>query len=231
MKQNSSKYTPLSVAMLGATGAVGGQTLQTLLELPDIQRITLFGRRSIPELPAERVVQHKIDIFDPETYGASLSGHEYAICTLGVGQPSKMSREEFIKIDKLAVIDFARACKKAGVRHFELLSSVGIHSKSSSFYLRTKGELVEELVALKFERLSIFKPSMILTPNNRYGFGQAVTLAVWPLLKPLFIGGMRQYRGIRVEELGKAFAQNILTDSTGTEYLSWDHFRALNGKS
>jgi len=63
-----------------------------------------------------------------------------------------------------------------------LLSSVGISPKSKSFFLRTKGELVEALKALNFERLSIFMPSMILTPTNRYGFSQALTLAVWPKL-------------------------------------------------
>ena len=97
-----------------------------------------------------------ITVSDPSTYQSYLQGHTTAICTLGVGEPSKMSKEEFVKIDKLAVLDFARECKKAGVKHFELLASVDINSKSMSFYLRTKGELVEELKALHFERLSSY---------------------------------------------------------------------------
>jgi len=101
-------------------------------------------------------------------------------------------------VDKLAVIDFAKACKAGGVKHFELLSSVGISADSSSFFLRSKGELVEELKALNFERLSIFQPSMILTPTNRYGFMQGLTLAVWPVIDKLLIGGLRKYRGIKV---------------------------------
>ena len=33
-----------------------------------------------------------------------LGGHNVAICTLGVGEPSKVSKkEEFVKIDKTAV--------------------------------------------------------------------------------------------------------------------------------
>ncbi len=58
---------------------------------------------------------------------------------------AKMSKEDFVRIDKQAVLDFAVACMEAGVSHFQLLASVAISPQSKSFYLRTKGELVEEL--------------------------------------------------------------------------------------
>ena len=160
-----------------------------------------------------------------------LQGHTTAICTLGVGEPSKMSKEEFLKIDKTAVLDFARECKKAGIKHFELLASVSINPTSSSFYLRAKGELVEELKALNFERLSIFQPSMILTPTNRYGIAQAITLKVWPLLKPLFMGNLRKYRGISVNVLGQAMAKNIFTEGEAYEILQWVEFYSIINKS
>jgi uncharacterized protein YbjT (DUF2867 family) len=138
-----------------------------------------------------------------------------------------MSREEFVKVDKIAVLDFAIECKKVGIKHFELLASVGINAKSNSFYLRTKGELVEELKALNFERLSIFQPSMILTPTNRYGIAQAITLKVWPLLKPVLRGRLRKYRGILVNVLGQAMAKNILNKGEAFEILQWDEFYSI----
>jgi len=220
-----------SVVMMGATGAVGGEALKQLLKLTQVKRITLLGRREITGLDPTKTEQHQISIFDPASYSNLLTDHNTAICTLGVGQPSKISKEDFLKIDKIAVIDFAKACKNAGVKHFELLSSVGISSKSSSFFLRSKGELVDELIALNFERLSIFQPSMILTPTNRYGISQAITLALWPYLSHLLFGGMRQYRGIKVETLGQSMALNILAKGTGSEYLKWDDFKTLVAQS
>jgi uncharacterized protein YbjT (DUF2867 family) len=217
----------LSVVMLGASGAVGTQTLQALLRNKYIQQITVIGRTPIPSFSAAHLQQYQINIFDSSSYEKYLNNHTTAICTLGVGQPSKMSKEEFIKIDKTAVLDFAIACKKAGVKHFELLASVGIHPTSASFYLRTKGELVEALKVLHFERLSIFQPSMILTPTNRYGISQAIVLKVWPLLKPLLAGSLRKYRGISVEQLGESIAKNISLNKTGEEFLHWDEFSAL----
>ncbi|CAM4156304.1 NAD(P)H-binding protein [Zobellia nedashkovskayae] len=220
----NSESNMLYVVMLGASGAVGTETLGTLLQGKNIQKITLLGRSHISDLDNAIVEQHNIDITDASSYENFLQGHTTAICTLGVGQPSKISKEEFIKIDKTAVLDFATACKKAGVKHFQLLASVGISPTSSSFYLRTKGELVEALKALHFDRLSIFEPSMILTPTNRYGIGQAITLKVWPLLKPILLGGLRKYRGVPVHILGQAMANNIYNKGDVYEVLQWDDF-------
>lgn len=119
------------------------------------------------------------------------------------------------------------ACKKFGIKHFELLSSIGINPKSNSFYLRTKAELVEELKNLNFDRLSIFQPSMILTQTNRYGIAQAITLKVWPLLKPILMGRLRKYRGISVNVLGQAMAKNIFTEGEAFEILQWNEFYSI----
>lgn len=214
----------ISVVMLGASGAVGIAALKTFLQLNNIEQITLLGRNPITTVKTDCVHQFKIDVSEPSSYKNYVHGHTTAICTLGVGQPSKISKEEFIKIDKTAVLDFATACKKAGVTHFQLLASVGINPKSKSFYLRTKGELVEALKALHFERLSIFQPSMILTPKNRYDISQALTLKVWPLLKPLLMRSLRKYRGIPVNVLGQAIAKNSFNEGAAFEILQWDAF-------
>lgn len=221
------KTNGLSIVMLGASGAVGTETLNTLIHSKKVQRLTLLGRTPIPNISSEFVHQHKINIHESNSYQAYLQGHNIAICTLGVGQPSKMSKEEFVKIDKTAVINFATACKNIGVEHFQLLSSVGTNPESGSFYLRMKGELIEELKKLNFERLSIFQPSMILTKTNRYGMGQAITLKVWPILKPILVGGLRKYRGVPVQILGQAIANNILEKGQPFEILQWNEFYAL----
>lgn len=215
------------IVMLGATGAVGGEVVQTLLTQSSLSSLTLLGRRKVEGISDSRVNQYKMNIFDTSTYQDHLVNHQSAICTLGVGQPSKVSKEDFVKIDKVAVYDFAIACKQAGVEHFQLLSSVGINSKSPSFFLRTKGELMDELIKMRFKRLSIFQPSMILTPTNRYGFSQALTLAVWPLLKPILLGPMKPYRGVKVETLGRAIALNSFVRKEGVEQLFWQDFNEL----
>ncbi len=219
----------LTVVHLGATGAVGSVVVQALLAMPELQRLSLLGRRPLDGADDSRVEQHTVDIFDSSTYAGRLKGHQVAICTLGVGQPSKISREDFLAIDRDAVLAFATACREAGVEHFQLLSSVGTNSESRSFYLRTKGELEEGLKALGFARLSLFRPSMILTPTSRYGFSQAVTLKVWPWLSLGLFGPLSKFRGVRVEQLGRAIAANAgLVERNRVEVLHWDEIKELD---
>lgn len=212
---------------MGATGAVGGHVVSALQALPQLEKLTILGRRLLPGAFVPAVKQEIVNVLDPSSYRHLVAGHRIAICTLGVGQPSKVSEAEFVKVDRDAVIAFATACKEGGVAHFELLGSVAADSKSRSLYLRAKGELQDALIALNFERLSIFQPSMIVTPTNRYGMGQGILLALWPTLSALFVGPLRKYRGIPVATLGAAIAANLLTDGRGVEILYWQDFVAL----
>ena len=88
-----------SIVMIGATGAVGGEAAKVLSEMPQIERLTLLGRRENENLKGSSITQHVIDLFDPSSYQELLTGHDIAICTLRVGQPSKMSKEDFVRID------------------------------------------------------------------------------------------------------------------------------------
>ncbi len=221
---------PLAIIILGASGAVGSEILKTLLTTPNVARITILTRRPLGVPLNSKTTQHIVDVLDPASYSAHLKNHNVAICTLGVGQPTKASQEEFTRIDKQAVLDFARACKDAGVRHFSLLGAVAADAKSRSFYLRSKGELRAAIAAMGFERFSVFQPAMILTPQNRYGFSQAVMLALWPIVSPLMMGSLNKFRGNRVEDLGRAMAQNTVRPGSGTQIFHWADIEKLAEK-
>jgi uncharacterized protein YbjT (DUF2867 family) len=219
---------PLNVVLLGATGAVGQEVLKQLQAMPRVSGITVLTRRKLEGAVSRKVTQHIVDVLDAQTYLSFLDSHHVAICTLGVGQPTKVSREEFRKVDSDAALNFATACKEAGVEHFELLGSVAADPASKSFYLQSKGALREAIRALAFKRFSIFQPSMILTPTNRYGFDQALMLVTWPIISHALIGGLNKYRGIRVETLGAAMAKNVDLPTEGFEVLHWREIVAIN---
>ena len=69
----------LSVVMLGASGAVGEQVVNTLLAMPQLNRLTLLGRREIA-LPSaasgKGVTQHVIDIDACDTWAKFVAGHD-----------------------------------------------------------------------------------------------------------------------------------------------------------
>ena len=218
---------PKSIVFFGASGAVGSIVLNKVLNFSEVDKILSLGRRELVLADTSKLDQKIIDVTDASTYKDLITDFDTAICTFGVGESSKVSKEHFLKIDKKAVLDFAIACKLNGIKHFQLLSSVGANAASKSFYLRTKGELNDSLRSLNFERLSLFQPSMIITPKNRYGFSQAIILKVWPKLDFILQGKAKKYRGIKVEELGKAIAKNTLTELSGTEVLHYNEFKKL----
>jgi uncharacterized protein YbjT (DUF2867 family) len=221
----------MNILLLGATGAVGAEVLKALVIMPNVTNILVLARRKPEPSLDPKVTWHSVDVMDPKSYRHLLGNHDAAICTMGVGQPSKVSREEFVKVDKDAVEAFAVCCKTAGVKHFELLGSVAVDPTSRWFYLKTKGELRQAIANMGFARFSIFQPSMLLTPSNRYGVSQGITLALWPLLSPLLVGRLNRYRGIRVETLGLAMANNLFTSGSGTEILHWPEFMNALPKS
>jgi hypothetical protein len=69
---------------------------------------------------------------------------------------------------------------------------------------------------------------MIVTPTNRYDRLQGFLLKVWPRLNPFLIGTLTKFRGIRVEELGRAMALSALVEGEpGTKILHWADFKNL----
>lgn len=222
------------VLLLGATGAVGGHVLAQALRSPQFATVTTLGRRpaSPPAsfaVPPGKLAQHVVDVADPASYRHLLAGHTDAISTLGVGDPAKLPREEVWRIEVDYVVAFASACRQAGVERFSLMTSVGSDPDSRFYFLKMKGTLEQRVQALGFPRVRIFRPSMILTPNNRYGMSQAITLAVWPHLGWALRGSLRAARGIRVEDLGRAIALDAARGQSGdgARVYTWDDFQEI----
>lgn len=221
----------MKAVILGSTGAVGTELTKKLIASPVITQITLLVRRPHPEQKisaSPKIVTKIVDVFNPESYRAFLPGHELGFSTFGVGQPSKISQEEFFRTDFTAALHFAEACKAAGIKHFSSLGAVGTKAESAIFYLKTKGQLEEEIKKLGFERTTFIRPSTIITPQNRYGFSQALVLKLHPLVDPLLCGKLTPFRSIKVEELGAAMGQNaLLTGRSGVESLTWQDFKQI----
>ena len=212
---------------MGATGAVGGEVWRCLSENSSVKQLTVLARREFYLPERDRETRHVVDTVNPVTYAHLLPGHDVAICTLGIGQPTQVPREEFDRVDYGAVLDFARACRSAGVQHFVLLGSVSANPSSSSFYLKSKGALRDAINQLGFASVSTFQPSMILTPQNRYGAMQGVMLVLWPIVSHLMIGPLSKFRGIGVDTLGQAIAQQAVRQPHSNAVFHWAEIMSL----
>jgi uncharacterized protein YbjT (DUF2867 family) len=214
--------------LLGASGMVGGFCLQTLQADSNYARIVLLNRRMLPI--ATRVkppsVTQKTISFD------SLSAEDFAgvddiFCALGTTIRKAGSQEAFRRVDLDYPLAAARLARQAGATQFLLVSSVGADPRSKNFYLRTKGELEQEIAQLGFSALHIFRPSLLLGSRAEFRFGERVVQVAAPMLNLAMIGGLRRYRAIPAATVGRAMVAAAKTGNSGTQIHEYDEIIRL----
>jgi uncharacterized protein YbjT (DUF2867 family) len=121
-----------------------------------------------------------------------------------------------------------------GIENYILVSSIGADANSSSFYLRTKGELEQKLSALGFAKLVCVRPSLILGNREEFRFGEKLGVVLDTILSPLMIGPLKKYRGVHVDKivrmLIKASKESFpekLPSSNPTRYMLYKAKRML----
>jgi len=163
------------------------------------------------EIDDPKLVQHIIENFDnfeetvDELGGPEklLEGHQIAFSTMGVGQPSKVTSEEFYKIDVLYLKSFVNICKRSNaVVHMSLLGAVGADSKSWTNYMKFKGEAENAIIDANFGLgCGLFRPSLLVTDEERYGIGQSILQSFFPKISWVLPSN---YHEIHVNDLARA---------------------------
>jgi uncharacterized protein YbjT (DUF2867 family) len=211
--------------LLGASGLVGGFCLQTLLADSNYARIMLLGRRPLPMASNPRLAQKTISF---ENLSAEdFAGVDDIFCALGTTIRKAGSQEAFRQVDLEYPLDAARLSRQAGARQFLLVSSVGADPGSKNFYLRTKGELEQEIARLGFDALHIFRPSLLLGKRAEFRLGERVVQMVAPVLNAAMIAGLRRYRAIAAASVGRAMVAAAKTGSNGTQIHEYDEIVRL----
>lgn len=226
--------------VLGATGAVGSALVRELLAGAAWASVSIFVRRPTRQFAdhpgASKLSEHVMDSgrLESDVSGElalrrdAQLGTLAAFCTLGVGQPRKVSRAELRRVDVGIAGEFARGCRAANVPHFSLLTAVGANARSTLYYARVKGEIEQQVTALGFERASYFRPSLLVTRQLRYGLQDRVAQAVFPRISRFLPS---RYREVTVERLARAMRTNAeRRDAHGVEVLEHDDFVRLAGE-
>lgn len=217
--------TRKSAFLLGASGLVGGFCRLNLLDSSAYDRIVLVNRRELPLPPHPRWEQKVINFegFTP----ADFSGADDVFCALGTTIRKAGSQEAFRHVDLDYPLAAATCARQAGVRQFVLCSSVGADAKSKNFYLRVKGELEQGIGQLGFCALHIMRPSLLLGKRKESRLAERLGQGVMPLFAFTMIGGLRRYRAIAAETVGRAMVAAAQQGATGTVFHEYDALRRL----
>jgi uncharacterized protein YbjT (DUF2867 family) len=213
------------VLLAGASGLTGSRTLDALLDAPDVTRVLAVSRRPLgrehPRL-ANRIVQFAQ--MESQLKGVTADA---ALCCLGTTIRQAGSQQAFRAVDIDSVLTFARTARAAGAKRFVVVSSVGANPGSKNFYLRTKGEMEQQLEALGFESLDILQPSMLLGWRREMRPLELVGLTLMPLVNPLLGGRYAAYRGISATTIGKAMLGATRSGRRGVQRYTYAGIEAL----
>ena len=97
---------------------------------------------------------------------------------------------------------------------------MGANPNASGLYLKNKGQAEQELINLNFPRLAIIRPSILLGNRKENSIGEKIGIFVMKLLSPLFLGKLKKYKPIKVENVAKAMANIAQNDYQKTIFES-----------
>jgi uncharacterized protein YbjT (DUF2867 family) len=193
--------TPKIALVAGATGMVGGQLLNILLDAPDYARVYAVTRRPLgrehPRLANRVVVFARMA---EQLKGLVVSD---AYCCIGTTIADAGSQEAFRDVDLDAVLQFAQAARALQASRFIVVSSVGADTASKKFYLRTKGEMESAITAVGFPSVDILQPSLLLGSRRQLRPLELAGRLLAPLVNPLLTGKREIYRAIPAEVVAR----------------------------
>jgi uncharacterized protein YbjT (DUF2867 family) len=206
------------IAIVGATGMVGGYALRYALALPAVERVTSISRRktriSHPKLDE---VLHQ-DFRDCSALARTLAGQDAAVFCLGTYTGSVTDAEmRTITVDY--TVEFARVLRSSNPNaSFSFLSGSGADptGRSRMAFARYKGEAGKALLEAGFPQLYIFRPAYIypVEPRKEPNFSYRLLRSVYPVFQLLFPNQV-----IRADDLAKAMVDVAVRTGAGTERM------------
>jgi uncharacterized protein YbjT (DUF2867 family) len=217
------------IALLaGASGLVGGCLLDALLDVQDFTRVLAVTRRPLgredPRL-ANRVVAY--DKLDAQLAGITC---HTAFCCLGTTIRTAGSQDAFRHVDLDHVLTFARVAKAAQAQRFIVVSAAAADRDSKNFYLRTKGEMEQGLIDMRFASLDIFQPGVLLGWRREMRPLELVARILMPVLNPLLLGSLSAYRGIPAATVARAMVRCARSGRRGVYRYTYRDILALSQK-
>lgn len=209
----------------GASGLIGSNLLTMLLQHPEYDEVLVLTRRQLP-IQHKKLIQTVIDFSRLDNYSNLINGHAL-FCALGTTQKQTPDRNQYRQIDHDYPVKLAQLAAKNGVNQYHLVSAIGANPYSSNFYLKTKGEAEAGIKAAGVESIHIYQPSFLEGNRDKPRLGEKIASAVFTILNPFLIGGLKKYKSIAAEIVARAMLNQSLTNSKGVFVYTTDKIKQL----
>jgi uncharacterized protein YbjT (DUF2867 family) len=195
--------------ILGATGLVGSHVLNQLIELTTYEKIFVLLRRKI-EFNDPKIEVILIDF--NKNFTLPQADHLY-IC-IGTTLKKAGSKEAQYTVDCSIPSKVAQISQNQGLHSCAVVSSVGADAQSRNFYLKTKGELEENLKKIGFNQLFIGRPSFILGNRAEFRLGEKIGIFLSWFINPFLIGNLKKYKGVQAHKIASTMIEALQSNDS-----------------
>ena len=187
-----------TAVLFGATGLIGGHVLKLLIDDPYFDKLIVVTRKEI-SLKNKKIDLQMIDFSKPNEIEECI--HENAVVFSSIGTTRskvKGNKKTYREIDHDITCKIGEACKIQNVERFLFISTTGAESTSSSFYLKLKGEIENEMANLNLSSLIILRPSLLLGKRNEIRLGETIAQLLTPLFSFMLPSNLKPVKAISV---------------------------------
>ena len=167
----------LKAIVIGATGAVGRELVDYLLNNPNYSKITIFVRRMItrwvdlPEDKKQKLNIIEVDSLDcisnPEEISSLLKNDtKYDVLFNTLGSRVGRGKDVFYKVDYTYVVDSCSLCVPFNIPHFSNCSAGNADKNSCFYYSQVKGQAEDACLEKSVNYISIMRPGIITDRDN-----------------------------------------------------------------
>ena len=186
--------------VLGATGMVGTQLIQILIEDEEYSEIVSLVRRE-SGIRNPKLKEHIINFDEPDKWRSFVNG-DILFSALGTTIGQAKTKTAQYKVDVTYQFTVAQIAAQNSVSHYVLISAAGANPKSNNFYLKMKGELEKSIQTLPFDLINILRPGLLA--GNRIHNRPTEKISYFMLNALNKLGLFIRYRPIQARIVAKA---------------------------
>ena len=216
----------------GSTGFLGSKILNYLHK--EDQKIYCLSRRE-NEINSVNIEDIIIDFDTINDLSLPKIDHVYLCLGYELRAWELISMPEskkgpFYKVDYEYTLNIAKKAEEAGATSVSLVSAVGANKNSESFYLKTKGDLEEEIKKLKFETINIFQPGHLAGRINWQKKKSDPRLDVFAFeigslfLDPFLVSRLKKFRSINANKLANFIVKSTINENLGINQYQYSDF-------
>jgi uncharacterized protein YbjT (DUF2867 family) len=198
----------------GATGLIGGQLLQYLLNHSEFRRVIILVRRTTG-LTHAKLTELVVDFDHLDAVGEYFKG-AILFCVLGTTIKKAKSKEAFRQVDYEYPLQLAILAHRHEALQFHIVTAMGSNAKSSIFYSQVKGEVEGAIKVLGLRSLHIYHPSLLLGIRQEFRFGERLAMVLMKAASMAMIGSLSKYKAIEAKTVAIAMVHASLKERTGT---------------